>query len=125
MNMAFWNASKGVWRVLSWCAGVCVLQGCVATGGLVPPKVDQVRFSPMMKEQRTIDEPRVKFLPREDGHEYCARITGIPVTPTSKPMACAFWNVRRKECTIVTPLNTGFNYLGHELRHCFEGSFHD
>lgn len=80
---------------------------------------------PMKKEQRTIDEPRVKFLPREDGHDYCARITGIPVTPTSKPMACAFWNVRRKECTIVTPLQTGYNYLGHELRHCFEGSFHD
>lgn len=114
-----------VWRKLSWWLLACVLQGCVGTGGLIPPKVDQVRFSPMKKEQRTIDEPRVKFLPREDGHYYCARITGIPVTPTSKPMACAFWNVRRKECTIVTPLQTGYNYLGHELRHCFEGSFHD
>jgi hypothetical protein len=25
----------------------------------------------------------------------------------------------------VTPIETGFNYLGHELRHCFEGAFHD
>jgi hypothetical protein len=67
----------------------------------------------------------IDYLVRQDGSEYCARITGIPVTPTSRPMACAFWNVRRKECTIVTPLVTGFNYVGHELRHCFEGAFHD
>jgi hypothetical protein len=40
-------------------------------------------------------------------------------------MACAFWNTKRKECSIVTPIETGFNYLGHELRHCFEGAFHD
>ena len=106
------------------CLGLLALQGCVTTG-LVPPAVDQVRFTPMQPENRVIDEPRVKFLPREDGYEYCARVTGIPVTPTSRPMACAFWNVRRKECTIVTPLTTGYNYLGHELRHCFEGSFHD
>lgn len=101
-----------------------LLQGCV-TQSLVPPAVDQVRFSPLPVQRRTIDEPKVKFLPREDGFEYCARITGIPVTPTSRPMACAFWNVKRKDCTIVTPMNTGYNYLGHELRHCVEGSFHD
>ena len=90
-----------------------------------PPQVDTVRFTPMATEKRVLNEPKVKYLVRADGFEYCARITGIPVTPTSRPMACAFWNVRRKECTIVTPLTTGFNYLGHELRHCFEGAFHD
>lgn len=108
-------------------AGVALallLQGCV-TQGLVPPAVDQARFTPLPVQRRTIDEPRVKFLPREDGFEYCARITGIPVTPTSRPMACAFWNVKRKDCTIVTPMSTGYNYLGHELRHCLEGAFHD
>lgn len=103
---------------------LALLQGCV-TPTLIPPAVDQVRFTPLPVQKRTIEEPRVKFLPREDGFEYCARITGIPVTPTSRPMACAFWNVKRKECTIVTPLNTGYNYLGHELRHCLEGAFHD
>ena len=75
--------------------------------------------------QSFIDQPKIKYLVRQDGYEYCARITGIPVTPTSRAMACAFWNVRRKECTIVTPITTGYNYLGHELRHCFEGAFHD
>lgn len=90
-----------------------------------PPQVDLVRFTPMSPERRVLLEPKVKYLVRKDGFEYCARITGIPVTPTSRPMACAFWNVRRKECTIVTPTTTGYNYLGHELRHCFEGAFHD
>jgi hypothetical protein len=90
-----------------------------------PPAVDQVRFTPAALPKRNIPEPKIKYLVRQDGYEYCARITGIPVTPTSRPMACAFWNTRRKECTIVTPVETGYNYLGHELRHCFEGGFHD
>ncbi len=102
-----------------------VVFGLSACQTLQPPAVDQVRFSPQAPMQRIIAEPKIKYMVRQDGYEYCARITGIPVTPTSRPMACAFWNVRRKECSIVTPLETGYNYLGHELRHCFEGSFHD
>ncbi len=122
--MQSWCLSCSRWLTRASCLVLLALQGCVTTV-MVPPAVDQARFVPAPAQQRVIDEPRVKFLPREDGHEYCARITGIPVTPTSKPMACAFWNVRRKECTVITPLVTGYNYLGHELRHCFEGSFHD
>ena len=75
-------------------------------------------------QDRTLTEPGVKWIPRPDAHEYCARILGVQITPTSRPMACAYWSVRRKECTIVTPPKTGYNYLGHELRHCFEGAFH-
>lgn len=101
-----------------------LLTGC-ETMTLKPPQVDTVRFTPLATEKRVLAQPKVKYLVRADGFEYCARITGIPVTPTSRPMACAFWNVRRKECTIVTPPTTGYNYLGHELRHCFEGAFHD
>lgn len=98
------------------------LSGCQT---IQPPAVDLTRFMPMPVERRIIAEPKVKYLVRQDGYEYCARITGLPVTPTSRPMACAFWNIRRQECSIVTPLETGYNYLGHELRHCFEGAFHD
>lgn len=90
-----------------------------------PPLVDRVRFEPLLPEQRLINEPKVKLLARKDGYEFCSRITGIPISPTSRPMACAYWNVKRKECTVVTPEVTGFNYVGHELRHCFEGAFHD
>ena len=88
------------------------------------PKIIYIIEDPNKIKPEAI-EPKIKYLVRPDGYEYCARITGIPVTPTSRPMACAFWNIRRKECTIVTPITTGYNYLGHELRHCFEGAFHD
>jgi hypothetical protein len=98
------------------------LAGCVV---LTPPAIDLVRFVPLPNEKRVINEPTVRYLVREDGHDYCARITGHKITPTSRPMACAFWNVKRAECTIVTPVETAYNYLGHELRHCFEGAFHD
>ena len=100
------------------------LSGCQTTT-MRPPQVDMVRFVPAPVIKRVLNEPKVKYLVRKDGYEYCARITGMAITPVSRPMACAFWNVRRKECTIVTPMQTGYNYLGHELRHCFEGAFHD
>lgn len=104
--------------------GVFMLTACETTT-MRPPQVDMVRFVPVPESQRVIAQPKIKYLVRQDGYEYCSRITGIKITPTSRPMACAFWNVRRKECTIVTPVVTGYNYLGHELRHCFEGAFHD
>jgi len=90
-----------------------------------PPLVDRVRFEPLPPGQRLINEPKVKLLARKDGYEFCSRITGIPIGPSSRPMACAFWNIKRRECTVVTPEVTGFNYVGHEVRHCFEGAFHD
>ena len=37
-----------------------------------------------------VHQPKIKYLVRQDGYEYCARITGIKITPTSRPMACAF-----------------------------------
>lgn len=102
-----------------------VLSVLTACQTMQPPAVDLARFTTLTVSKRVIDQPKIKYLVRQDGYEYCARITGIPVTPTSRAMACAFWNVRRKECTIVTPVETGYNYLGHELRHCFDGAFHD
>ena len=111
-------------RTLSILILTLLLSACAGGLGLQPPAVDTTRFTPLPTERRVINEPAVKVLPRSDGHEYCARITGHAITPTSRPMACAYWNTRRKECTIVTPPQTGYNYLGHELRHCFEGAFH-
>ncbi len=121
LDRFFKSTWKGLWRVV---APVLML-GLAGCQTIQPPAVDMTRFMPMPAERRIIAEPKVKYLVRQDGYEYCARITGLPVTPTSRPMACAFWNIRRQECSIVTPLETGYNYLGHELRHCFEGAFHD
>ena len=90
-----------------------------------PPLVDQARFEPLPPERRILNDPKIRFIARKDGYEFCSRITGIPISPVSRLMACAYWNVKRRECTVVTPEITGFNYVGHEVRHCFEGAFHD
>ena len=37
--------------------------------------------------------------------------------------ACAVYS--SKSCTIITGVETSHAILGHELRHCFEGRFHD
>ena len=37
--------------------------------------------------------------------------------------ACAKYN--SKSCTIITGPETSHALLGHEMRHCFEGKFHD
>lgn len=38
--------------------------------------------------------------------------------------ACAGWN-QSGQCTVVTGLITTHQVLGHEVRHCFEGDFHE
>ena len=36
--------------------------------------------------------------------------------------ACSFWD--KNTCTIITARQTTMHILGHELRHCYMGSFH-
>ena len=39
--------------------------------------------------------------------------------------ACSFWNEnRQRKCTIYLPTQTDMHQLGHEVRHCFQGSSH-
>jgi hypothetical protein len=40
--------------------------------------------------------------------------------------ACAFWQqgVMGRECLIITPKKPNYWNVGHEVRHCFQGSFH-
>jgi hypothetical protein len=39
--------------------------------------------------------------------------------------ACSFWDDDYKTCTIITKRNTNMHTLGHEMRHCFQGNWHD
>lgn len=42
--------------------------------------------------------------------------------------ACAFWNEKNSNpmtCTIFTNRYTNMHQLGHEIRHCFQGPYHD
>ncbi len=104
--------------------GIAVGFAACSTTMVVPPSVDMAYFEPLSKSQRIMESSRINWQPRQDVHTLCARITGIPITPYSLPMACAYWNVVRKECTVITGREYGINYLGHEARHCFEGNFH-
>ena len=36
--------------------------------------------------------------------------------------ACSFW--RENTCLIITSNQTTMHQIGHELRHCYQGSFH-
>lgn len=40
--------------------------------------------------------------------------------------ACSFWdkNLFSNRCLIITGKKTNLETLGHEIRHCFQGSFH-
>jgi hypothetical protein len=42
-------------------------------------------------------------------------------------LACSFWEKQngRDVCTIITGKNTTMHSLGHEMRHCFQGNWHD
>ena len=39
---------------------------------------------------------------------------------------CSFWDttLQGNTCLIITPITTDFWTLGHEMRHCFQGSYH-
>ena len=40
--------------------------------------------------------------------------------------ACSFWDKSQMNnvCTIITAKTVNFHTVGHEIRHCFQGSFH-
>lgn len=45
----------------------------------------------------------------------------------NKPVeACSFWDASsfNNKCTVVLPETTNFHTLGHEIRHCMQGSYH-
>jgi|APCry1669189241_1035207.scaffolds.fasta_scaffold133894_1 hypothetical protein len=39
--------------------------------------------------------------------------------------ACSFWNWSHSECLIITPKTANFHTVGHEVRHCLQGNWHD
>ncbi|MFM2007136.1 MAG: hypothetical protein RLZZ09_2791 [Pseudomonadota bacterium] len=42
-------------------------------------------------------------------------------------LGCSFWDYEPGDglCRIYTSLDTSIETLGHELRHCFQGNYHD
>ena len=92
-----------------------LLSGC--SGMLTIPKEGRFTPNPLSEETKitwlVVDNPTEickKFFPEAMHHH--------PVIP-----ACAGWTEDR--CVIVTGKVTNHQILGHEVRHCFEGFFHE
>ena len=95
------------------------LTGC-ATKLSIPAEES---FTPKPKFQGV----KITWVSSEKPAEECKRL--FPSYGGFHPhtVACAGWNHQStpKTCTIVTGKDTTSQVLGHEIRHCFEGSFHD
>jgi len=41
--------------------------------------------------------------------------------------ACSFWDitVTGRKCTVITKRKANFHTVGHEIRHCLQGHWHD
>jgi hypothetical protein len=109
------------------CLPMVFLTGCLTMGGGVIPSAEYEKFTPRPTEKRIMKEVSLRWEVRDDVAQYCAKSMGMGreqayITP---PVACAVWHVERQECVIVTGKETSHVALGHEVRHCFEGHFHN
>jgi len=105
--------------LLSCCA---FLSAC--SNLIVLSAIDRDEFVAVDYKNRSINEPIVTWVVRPDYEAICSRLTGIVVGPAHKLMGCAHWNEKTGSCTVVMGYYYNPVYLGHEVRHCFEGNFH-
>jgi hypothetical protein len=112
----------------SWvirCLTVFCLAGQLAACNTLPME-EYAEFAPQPANKRIMNQVKISWEVREDVADFCAKQKGMSKDAAflSPPLACAIWNVPRKECTVVTGSKTTHLALGHEIRHCFEGHFH-
>ena len=66
----------------------------------------------------------IRWVVSEDPDSECRQASGQKLQDRRGVIrACAVYSA--KSCTIITGVETSHAILGHELRHCFEGRFHD
>lgn len=91
-------------------AGVCIMLVIIGIGGCaMTPEY------PFITSQST--PVKITLTRREDAPEVCSKRLKIP-----NLVACAFWIVY--ECEIIMTPDADNDTLGHEVRHCFDGSWH-
>lgn len=116
-----------------WLRLPLVSMACLALGACQSMPADYVRaseigsFEAKSPDKRVMNVVKLRWEVREDVAAYCAKATGMgrEAAYTTPPLACAIWSVAARECTIVTSRVTTHLALGHEVRHCFEGRFHE
>jgi hypothetical protein len=79
-------------------------------------------------EQNKVTKTTITWIPVDDLRKTCeeqSRLRGF--SGFGVPMqACAFWNnsITGNSCVIYTPKIVDYWMIGHEMRHCYQGSFH-
>ena len=80
-------------------------------------------FTAKPYEERLTDATVVTWITVDNVHETCIKMGVKDPGPLQDLKGCARYNA--KFCRITTARTTSMEILGHELRHCFEGRFHE
>ena len=73
--------------------------------------------------ERLTATTKVTWTTVDDVTEECVKLGTKDPRPYQQIAGCALYN--QNTCKIITAKSTSMAVLGHELRHCFEGKFHD
>ena len=79
-------------------------------------------FTAKPYEERLTESTVVTWTTVDNIHETCIMMGNKDPGPLQDIKGCARYN--EKLCKIYTGKTTSMETLGHELRHCFEGKFH-
>jgi hypothetical protein len=110
-----------MWRLLICCIAL-LLAGCVTA----PMPGEFLPFQAAPPESRHITGAVKIYITRTNDLENSCnyRKSFAYSIPIKMLEGCAKWLVSRKECFIFVRPDADAVIIGHELRHCFEGSFH-
>jgi hypothetical protein len=78
------------------------------------PKEEAFEAKPLAQHMQ------IRWVTVEDPNRACKRFGQMPIVG-----ACAIWDFAKQTCMVITGRVTTGQVLGHEVRHCFEGDFHD
>lgn len=91
-----------------------MLTGC-ATSQVVNPS-----YNIQFEARPNMPEKTIRWVVVEDVSRFCQ--AKMPSLGNQRVLACSEYNNR--QCTIYTGRTTDMAQVGHELRHCFEGQWH-
>jgi hypothetical protein len=101
---------------------VSILLALLATGcSMTVHLPEEQAFVPAPKAQLMT----ITLITADDPTAECKRLHPKELAFHPIVAACAAWDFEKKTCTVVVGKPTTNHVIGHEIRHCFEGAFHD
>ena len=83
------------------------------------------QFTAKPDKERTMLAPRIWWFTVDDPEKECLSYGLEPAPIFFTINGCAMTHKYDQSCTVITGKDTSMEVLGHEVRHCFEGSFHE